>query len=389
MLALPPGYSMRSLSDADTRDAVGRWLRHSPDHTLYHLGAYVDFIRAKNGVADVLLVSRDGNDLFALTIHSWNGSVLDSGYSGVAFPPSRSERVLRRSVTALAELLSANRRLLLRVCQSAQAPAYDDLGRVTLLQQLLESEGLALDHVYGRLCDLDHLPDPGEIPVAPGRHPCALAIDSDWLTGDALRAYDPDIRNQIRQAIRRGLTVEYVNAGDPAARRCAYSRFQPLHEESWGRTGLLPKSPDYWLDLSAAVTTSRGEDLVVLALDDRGTPLAGVLCHAYQSRAIYWSGCSSADGLRARANPLCLHAAIAACRRQGVHTFELGRFHACETSTKEQAITDYKAQFGGRLVRITSFATAPGVLVRARIARAAALFEGRRRLAVARARRRI
>jgi hypothetical protein len=290
---------------------------------------------------------------------------------------------LRRSVAALADLFSANQHLLFRVCQSAQAPAYDDLERITLLQQLIESEGVVLDPVYGRLADLDYLPSPGEIPITAGRHPCTLALDADWLTGGALRSYDPDTRNQIRQAVRRGLTVEYVRAGDLTARASAYARFQPLHEESWRRTGLLPKLPDYWLKLSESITVSGGEDLIVLALDSNGDPLAGVLCHTYQSRAIYWSGCSSAQGLSSRANPLCLHGAIAACRRQGVSTFELGRFRADEPSTKERNITGYKAQFGGDLVRITSFASTPGLLLRARTARAAAIFEARRRFAIA------
>jgi hypothetical protein len=386
-LRLPQGCTVRLLSDPDSRDAVSQWLRRSPDHTLYHLGPYIDFARAQGADADVFLISREGNALFALTVHSWNDTGVDSGYSGVVFPPTRSEGALRRSVAALAELLSLNPQLLFRVCQSAQAPAYDDLGRVTLLQRLIEGQGLALDPVYGRLCRLDYLPEPGEIPVAPGRHPGALAIEPEWLSGaDALGAYDPATRNKIRQAIKAGLTVEYVRADEAQARVSAYERFQPLHEESWRRTGLLAKLPDHWRGLSESIALSGGEDLVVLVLDREGRPLAGVVCHAYQSRAIYWSGCSSAVGLRSRANPLCLHGAIVACRRHGVETFELGRFRADEPSSKVRAIDDYKAQFGGSLVRVTSFASNPGLPARARTARAALLFEGRRRFSVALAR---
>jgi Acetyltransferase (GNAT) domain len=374
---------MQRLSDPESRDSVTNWLRQSPDHTLYHLGPYLDFTRAEHDRADVFLLSRDGNALFALTVHFWTGMGVDSGYSGVAFPPTGREGPLRRSVSALAELLSANRHLTFRFHQSAQAPAYEDPSRVTLLQRLLEGAGLVLDPIYGRLCTLDGLPGGGQIPTAMGRDAHARRIDADWLTGDSLRAYDPDTRNQIRQAVRRGLTVEYVRAADPEARASAYARFQPLHEESWTRTGLIPKTPDYWLALSDAITTSGGEDLVVLALGPGGDPLAGVLCHAYQSRAIYWSGCSSTDGLRSRANPLCLHGAIAACRHVGVGTFELGRFRADEPSAKQRAITAYKAQFGGELVRITTFAPVPGVAARARAAKATAVFEARRRVAVA------
>jgi hypothetical protein len=377
---------MRSLSDPDSSDAVTRWLCQSPDHTLYHLAPYLDFTRAQSGLADVFLISREGNALFALTAHSWNSTGIDSGYSGVVFPATRREAPLRRSVAALAALFAANRGFPFHIRQSAQAPAYDDLGRVTLLQQLIESEGIALDPIYGRLCELDHLGAPEEIPVAAGRRPSALALDSDWLTSESLRTYDPDARNQIRQAVRAGLTVEYVRVADPTARADAYARFQPLHEESWRRTGLLAKPPRYWPEMSEAVAASGGEDLVVLVLDGDGEPLAGVLCHAYQSRAIYWSGCSSARGLSSRANPLCLHGAIAACRRQGVGVFELGRARADESSSKERRVNSYKAQFGGSLVRITCFSSTPNLVARARAARSGAIFEGKRRLAVALAR---
>lgn len=379
---LPAGCTVRALSDPHSREAVSDWLRRSPDHTLYHLGPYIDFTRVQNGIADVFLVSREGNALFALTVHSWTGMGVDSGYSGVVFPPAQREGALRRSVAALAELLAANSYLQFRIHQCAQAPAYDDLNRVTLLQSLIESEGLTLEPVYGRLLKLDQLPDRDEIPTTPGRHPEARTIDGAWLTGEALRAYDPDTRNQIRQAVRRELTVEYVRVTDQTVRASAYARFQPMHEESWGRTGLVAKLPEYWLNLSESITAAGGEDLVVLVLDAGGEPLAGVLCHVYQSRAIYWSGCSSADGLRSRANPLCLHGAIAASRLHGAGTFELGRARADEASRKERAITDYKAQFGGELVRITSFATTPGLALRARTARANAAFAARRGLAV-------
>jgi hypothetical protein len=78
-----------------------------------------------------------------------------------------------------------------------------------------------------------------------------------------------------------------------------------------------------------------------------------------------------------------MHGAIAACRREGVRVFELGRFRADETSSKERSVTDYKAQFGGSLVRVTSFSSEPNLMARARATRAAAVSESRRRLAVA------
>ncbi len=58
-------------------------------------------------------------------------------------------------------------------------------------------------------------------------------------------------------------------------------------------------------------------------------------CRLRGERALYWAGASSERGLAARANPLCLHAAIQACRQFGVRDFELGRLHARESVEKE------------------------------------------------------
>jgi hypothetical protein len=69
-LRIPEGFTLRALSDPESGDAVTDLLRQSSDHTLYHLGPYIDFTRAQNGIADVFLVSRDGNALFAVTVHS-------------------------------------------------------------------------------------------------------------------------------------------------------------------------------------------------------------------------------------------------------------------------------------------------------------------------------
>jgi hypothetical protein len=403
-LRLPPGFGIDSLLDPERGEAVKRRVTDSPDYTLYHSRPYIEFLRGQGALADVLLVTREGNPLFALPVHSFDGTGLDGGYSGLVFLTTGSERALRRAVAAFIELLERNRHVPFRLIQSAQAPAYDDSARVTLLQALLEERGVVLERLYGRLCDLDgQLPAPEQIPVEPGGHHGALALDTDWLADESLNAYDPDARNQIRQALQQGLRVEYMHAGGPRARggaagdpamptevtsepatqAAAYERFQPVHEESWARTGLLPKPYGYWPALSAAVAAAGGEDLVVLVLDRSGEPLAGVVCHAYQSRAIYWSGCSTAEGLRLHANPLCLHGAIAACRQLGASTFELGRFRADEPSTKERDVTRYKAQFGGRLLRITAFSSRPHALARVRTARAAATAEARRRLALA------
>jgi hypothetical protein len=388
-LRLPPGCTARSLGDPDSRAAVSTWLERSPDNTLYHLPPFIDYLHEQNGVAEVMLVAREGSPLFALPVHSWDAAGLDGGYSGVVFPPGANESALRRSVSALAELFTLNRDIPFRMCQSAQAHAYGDHERLTLLQCLLEGAGIALEQVYVRLRELEELPAAQEIPVGEGSRAGMLAIDGDWLAAQTLGGYDHATRKKIRNAARYGLRVEYGLTHDPALRAELYARFQPVHEESWARTGLLPKPPGMWARMSEAIAAAGGEDLVVLVLDRNERPLAGVICHAYGGRAIYWSGCTSADGLVEQANPLCMHAAMLACRRQGVHTFELGRFRAREPSEKERSVTHYKSHFGGGLVRVTSFCSVASLSARARAARAEAVFAARRRLSLELARARV
>jgi hypothetical protein len=117
--------------------------------------------------------------------------------------------------------------------------------------------------------------------------------------------------------------------------------------------------------MSAAVTAIGGHDVMAVARLGDGEAVAVVSCHVYRGRALYMAGASTSVGLEARANPLCLHAAILECRALGVTTFELGRFDAREAADKESTITRYKSQFGGEIVRLTTFGTAPTAAQRA------------------------
>jgi len=389
-LRLPAGHTLSSLCDGRDRNAVAEWLRGSPDHTLYHLPAYLNFLRGEGAVADVLLLAGDGAPLFALPIHSWDATGVSGGYSGVLFPDSARERTLRRSVRALGELLAANDDFAFRLCQSVQAHAYEDSDRTALLQCLLESEGLALERMYCWLRRLDDLPADEQIPTTAGRSlPGALELDGDWLGAEPTRGYDQGTRKKIRNALAAGLRVEYVCAGTPELRDAAYARYQPVHVESWARTGLLPKPPGLWSRLGAAVTEAGGLDLVVLVLDRDEEAVAGLICHLYRGRALYWSGCSSARGLAMQANPLGMHAAILACRREGATRFELGRFRADERSAKERDVTRYKSHFANALVRVAAYSSTPRPRARARASAAEAVAEARRQLAVRIARARV
>lgn len=375
-LTLPSEYQGRWLSEPADSEPIARWTSASRELCVYNTPAYVEFARAQNGRADLLWLVRDGHPVLGLPLHPLGDSRLTTGYSGLMFADAPGDAPLRRGVAALTALLDANERLGFQALQAAQAPAYDDPARITALTFMFDRHGLSGPPLYSRILDLEPLADRGA--GEPN-------LGSELLLEHGLGPYEAELRNQVRQGVRRGLHVTCALPSSDAEVRAAYRDFLPLHRESWQRTGMTPHQPEYWTALAGAVLDAGGRDMVVYARDGDGTALAAVTCHLHAGRALYWAGASSEAGLRSRANPLCLHAAIQACRQLSVRHFELGRFDARESSEKELAITRYKAQFGGYLVPIAGFQTQPPLIAVA-LGRARGLL-GRHRPAGARSRR--
>jgi hypothetical protein len=346
-LSLPAGYGARWLSDPEDRALVERWTSASRECSLYSTPSYVEFARGQNRHADLLWLTRDGNPVLGIPLHPVGASRLSTGYSGVMFAEGPRDAPLRRGVAALV----ANGRLGFEVLQSAQAPAYDDPARLASLACLFARHGLHGPSLYSRILAVE--------PLTAGS--AGPDLGCELLLGDGLRPYQAELRNQVRQAIRRGLHATCSLPSTEAELQAAYGELTPLHRESWSRTGMTPHRLEYWTALARAIVAGGGRDVVVCARDADGTALAAVTCHLRGDRALYWTGASSERGLSMRANPLCLHAAIQACRQLGARHFELGRFDARESSPKELAITRYKAQFGGELVRIVGFRAPPPV----------------------------
>jgi hypothetical protein len=316
----------------------------------------VEFARKQNGCADLLWLAREGNPVLGLPIHPLGDLRVSTGYAGVMFAEGARDASLRRGIAALVDLLAANRRTGFEVLCSVQAPAYDDPARVTSLAFQLARNGLKGPSLYARVLDVNPLVIDG----AANPDVC-----SELLLEHGLRPYEAKLRSQIRQAIRHGLRATCSMPTTDAELQAVYSEFVPLHRESWARTGMTPHRLEYWTALARAVVDGGGRDMVVYVSEADGRTLAAVTCHLRGDRALYWSGASSEQGLAKRANPLCLHVAIQACRQLGVRHFELGRFDARESSQKELTITRYKAQFGGSLVRVVGFQTRPSMALRA------------------------
>jgi hypothetical protein len=360
LLEVPPGYRGHWLSDPGDRAQVESWMAQSPERTLYSSPSYVNFARDQNGRGDLLWLTREGSPVLGLPVHPVGALRITTGYSGALFPEGPRDAPLRRGVLALTALLAANARLGFEMLQSAQSPAYDDPARVANLAFLLASQRLVGPPLYSRVLDVEPLA--GEAMAGESMAGESVAdpdVCSELLLEHGLQPYQAELRNQVRQALRRGLHATCTLPSDEDELSAAYAEFTPLHTESWRRTGMKPHRLEYWTALARAVLDGGGRDMMVCAREEDGRAVAGVICHLHGDRALYWAGASSERGLAARANPLCLHAAIQACRQLGARHFELGRFNARESSPKEIAITRYKAQFGGDLLRIGGLRTQP------------------------------
>jgi hypothetical protein len=349
-LSVPAEYRAHWLSVPADHALVESWSSASREGSLYNTPAYVRFARRENGRAELLWLSRAGDPVLGIPLHPIGHSRLSTGYSGLMLADGPRD-TQRRGVAALLALLALNKRLGFEALQSAQARAYDDPAYVTSLACLFARHGLQGPSLYTRMLDLE--------PLAAGST-AGPDIHGELLLEHGLGPYQAELRNQVRQAIRgHGLHATCSLPHTEAELRAVYAEFTPLHEESWRRTGMTPHRLEYWTALARAVIEGGGQDMLVCAREADGTALAAVSCHLRGDRALYWAGASSREGLAKRANPLCLHAAIQACRQLGVRHFELGRLNARESSQKELAVTRYKAQFGGELVRIVGFQTRP------------------------------
>lgn len=351
-LTLPSGYQGRWLSDPADRVRIESWISSSPERCIYNTPSYIDFARRQNGRADLLWLVRDGNPVLGIPLHPVGESRMTTGYAGLLFPAGKGDASLKRGVAALVALLDVNERLGFQVLQSVQAQAYDDSTRIATLAYLFDDHGLTGPALYSRVLDIEPLDGDGD---------GEPELGNDLLLERGLGPYEAELRSQIRQAVRHGLHVTCALPCTEAELKTVYGEFLPLHTESWQRTGMTPHQTQYLNGLARSVLDGGGRDMMVFVRDADGTALAAVNCHLGADRALYWAGASSESGMRSRANPLCLHAAIQACRQLGVSHFELGRFYARESSQKELAISRYKAQFGGRLVRVAGFHTEPPI----------------------------
>src|SRR5258708_22380981 len=118
MLACDEPYELAS-SHGPRGELVERLVRASPDHTVYHTRAYLDFVRASGSTAEVVVVIKNGELVFGFPAHPDSNLCIDGEFCGFLFPAKASARVLRRSVAAIEAFFAKNAHL--RRCSAAPA----------------------------------------------------------------------------------------------------------------------------------------------------------------------------------------------------------------------------------------------------------------------------
>src|ERR1051325_7545370 len=80
-LHVPDGID--AVLQSEHADDVNEFIATSPDSTVYHSSPYLEFSRAQNGAADILLLSKGGRQLVGVPLHPLSRSSFRSGYAGV------------------------------------------------------------------------------------------------------------------------------------------------------------------------------------------------------------------------------------------------------------------------------------------------------------------
>ena len=350
-LRYPSGLDIKTIwfdEESSANDQIAEpwteFLAKSPEASCYSSPPYISFAARQNGIACVVCAEKGGAPYFAIPVHPKPLQGWTTGYSGVLFPDADNERQLKKRLDAFQQFLSANPRISIEILQSAQIRGWrDQRRRNQIFSTMAGIKGIDTTSVFTRVIDFEET----FIPEGDGLD---LQQEPDWLT-KFLQIIDPQLRNQIRRSSRDGVSVKSFNLSSTEEREEYLGHFIPLHEESWKRTGMTPHTSDYLHALSIAISSGGASDIGIIASRD-GCTLAAVNVHVFGEQSLYWSGCSSTDGMKLNANPLALLAGIIEARRAGASSFELGRFNVRERSSKELAITKYKSQFGGTLYPI-------------------------------------
>jgi hypothetical protein len=332
------GYQLISLLDSEDAEAAS-FIQNSPELTIYHREEYIRFSQKYNGIADLYVIKRGGQSLVAFPLHRISFNKYTSGYSGILFPNSDNEKILRSSIQAFIAFLRKNPKLDFDFYQSLQAVGGLSRKRAACLGSILSKDLDLNGGTFSRVLNLDRIRD-------------LCATKGDGFNNLLLDCYDSKIRNQIRTGLKKkpvvtSTVIESNSSTNIEEKiRCLY----PLLSECRNETGMGLKSSREWVDEVGAIVNSGGKAIIVeLCLENQ--PCCAIITYVSMVSAIYWMGFSNTKGKRISAAAICLHYSIQQAEKLGVNHYEIGRTDHKQNrlNKKEIQIYNFKSQFRGEV----------------------------------------
>jgi hypothetical protein len=352
------GYEVVSAYETLDQEAL-RFIGESPEYTIYHAKNYIDFSAKYNKFAGLYVIKSSGRSLVAIPLHWVGYNRYTSGYTGILFPKSDNEKVLKVAVQALAHFLRTNSSIEFNFIQSLQAPGGTVRERTTAIAALISKEFDLQGGTYSRAIRLSGSGGAGQEGAVP-----------------LINRYDSKIRNQIRNGLKKDLEVRvtYIDENSVSTIENKLTSLHSLLVQCRNETDMGVKELDEWSDECRAVTAAGGQILLV-ELVYQAVICAVTMTYISGRSALYWMGFSNSLGKQISASAIGLHQSILESQKLGLDYFEVGRtdYRRERLNKKEMAITQFKDQFGGDIYWIMRVFQAP----RMTVAERSRIFAGR------------
>ena len=165
------------------------------------------------------------------------------------------------------------------------------------------------------------------------------------LSGDLDKVFGgfcADYRNRIRKAEREGVVV--FEATGPGA----VDDYYKLHVETYTRTGVQPHPRAYFQEIFDRFVVGGQAVWLMAKFDNHVISAMNVARHGDSS--LFWTGASSAEGLKRSAPKLLMWEHLKRAKAAGVLWHETGEVFPEAKGDKLAGLSLFKARFGGRLV---------------------------------------
>jgi hypothetical protein len=161
--------------------------------------------------------------------------------------------------------------------------------------------------------------------------------------GELLKRLSKGAKACIKNCRQKGFFVERADW------RLMLNEYYKLHVQTYARTGATPH-PKAYFELIARLGSERYAVLWVCR-NPTGGPVAFHNCGRFGNNSLYWTGCSTAEGLKVGANHFLFWSALLGAKQDGCSFYEIGEAFPNARSGKLKGLTDFKRMFGGSLRR--------------------------------------